>query len=256
MKSISIMALATTLTMGACLPALAQFETVTTRTTTTTSDPALGSTTVTKRTVVTPSVPETVVVPASATVVTDGVNALVDSTGGPIVVRKELVLPASATYVVVDPLTGVERGVYNPAVVSTLPAGYVIADRSSNRVVAMVDSGKLVEVSALPTVAGSHVILRNGVWTYLDEVDYKIMTLERSVDDEYKAGRLSGKQVADLKERINEISSAKAKYLKNGSLSDSNMRRLVTKIDEVNTRMAKDVAYINGKRADIGIRVN
>jgi len=248
------------ITVFGTMPVLAQYESVETRTTTTTStmDPLAGSTTYTKRTVVTPSNPTTVVVPASATVVTDGNQVLSTTTSMPVVVRRDVVLPASTTYVMVDPLTGVQRGIYNPAtgLTTTLPSGVVLADRSTNRVVAMVDNGRLVEVNSLPTLTGSHVILRNGVWTYLDETDYKIMVLERTVDDEYKAGRLSTSQVSDLKQRINEASSWKARYSKNGSLSDSRMRTLVSKLDAISTRMAKDVAYINGKRADIGIRVN
>lgn len=66
----------------------------------------------------------------------------------------------------------------------------------------------------MPTLTGSHVVLRNGVWTYLDETDYKIMVMERSIDDEYKAGRLSISQVSDLKQRINEASSWKSAYSK------------------------------------------
>lgn len=255
---------ATSLVVGTALfafvPAFAQFESVETRTTTTTStlDPLAGSTTYTKRTIVTPSQPTTVVVPASATIVTDGSQVLSTTTSMPVIVRRDVVLPATATYVMVDPLTGVQRGIYNPAtgVTTTLPSGVVLAERSTNRVVAMVDNGRLVEVTSMPTLTGSHVVLRNGVWTYLDETDYKIMVMERSVDDEYKAGRLSTSQVSDLKQRINEASSWKARYSKNGSLSDSRMRTLVSKIDAINTRMAKDVAYINGKRANIGIRVN
>ncbi|MBL0185948.1 MAG: hypothetical protein IPP97_09475 [Candidatus Obscuribacter sp.] len=255
---------ATSLVVGtalfACMPAFAQFESVETRTTTTTStlDPLAGSTTYTKRTIVTPSQPTTVVVPASVTIVTDGSQVLSTTTSMPVIVRRDVVLPATATYVMVDPLTGVQRGIYNPAtgVTTTLPSGVVLAERSTNRVVAMVDNGRLVEVTSMPTLTGSHVVLRNGVWTYLDETDYKIMVMERSVDDEYKAGRLSTSQVSDLKQRINEASSWKARYSKNGSLSDSRMRTLVSKIDAINTRMAKDVAYINGKRANIGIRVN
>ncbi|MDQ5965147.1 MAG: hypothetical protein QG625_1302 [Cyanobacteriota bacterium erpe_2018_sw_39hr_WHONDRS-SW48-000098_B_bin.30] len=255
---------ATSLVVGtalfACMPAFAQYESVETRTTTTTStlDPLAGNTTYTKRTIVTPSQPTTVVVPASATIVTDGSQVLSTTTSMPVIVRRDVVLPATTTYVMVDPLTGVQRGIYNPAtgVTTTLPSGVVLAERSTNRVVAMVDNGRLVEVTSMPTLTGSHVVLRNGVWTYLDETDYKIMVMERSVDDEYKAGRLSTSQVSDLKQRINEASSWKARYSKNGSLSDSRMRTLVSKIDAINTRMAKDVAYINGKRADIGIRVN
>ena len=80
--------------------------------------------------------------------------------------------------------------------------------------------------------------------------------LQRRIDAEYSAGRLSNNQVAKLKEGLNDVSSLQAKYTRGGKIKDSKEKILCEKLDRVQTDMDKDIATINEKRAKIGIKVN
>jgi hypothetical protein len=80
--------------------------------------------------------------------------------------------------------------------------------------------------------------------------------MQRRVDDEYAAGRLSNDNVARLKSQLNEVSSLKTKYTRNGKLKDSNSKTIVMKLDKVQTSMDRNIADINSKRSRIGIKVN
>ena len=70
------------------------------------------------------------------------------------VTATEFTLSGSGDYVVVDPLTGALKGPFDPIrgyVSGSLSPGWVVLDRSSNRVLAGFDSsGRLVSLSALP----------------------------------------------------------------------------------------------------------
>lgn len=111
-------------------------------------------------------------------------------------------------------------------------------------------------VSFTPLLGGRYVIAGRDAVVVGNSVDARRLTLERRVDDEYKAGRLSAKQVARLKQELNEVNMMQAKYTKNGVVSDSKMSKLSMQLDRISTRLDKDVAYINEKRSHIGIRVN
>lgn len=263
------------------------------------------------------------------------------------VVREFSLLP-STTYVVIDPLTGKTRGVFDPATRlidgQPLAFGMVFVDQSSNRIVASVDaSGRIVDVISAPatetlitsidarildlqntinkaidrgeltaaqgavlkakldetitlearyknsdavftfnealavanalnavndevvTIAhlpamtplvGGRFVLTEGNLMLVNDFDYRRVTLERRIDDEYRAGRLASKHVADLKKELNEIKSKQTKYMKNGELKASKAKDISVRLNKVESKMNKNVAYINNKRAKIGIRVD
>ncbi len=112
-----------------------------------------------------------------------------------------------------------------------------------------------------PTIAttpllGARMLTTNGQLVIVADVDYRQAKLLQRVDDEYTAGRLSTQQVSLLKGQLNTISALETKYKKNGQLSESNERKISTKLDVVNNKIDQDVAIINAKRAKIGIKVN
>ena len=281
-----------------------------------------------------------------APVVTDPVPVVV-STPATTVVREYSLLP-SASYVVVDPLTGKTRGVYDPTTRlidgQPLSFGMVFVDQGTGRMVASVDSnGRIVDVvvapatetlvtsidarildlqntvnraiergeisaaegsslkaklddvinlearyknsdgvftfneafavanslnavndeivaiahlPALTPLVGGRFVMQDGNLMLVNDFDYRRVSLERRIDDEYKAGRLSSKYVAELKKELNEIKSKQTKYMKNGELKPSKAKEISVRLDKVATRMDKDVAIINNKRARIGIRVD
>ncbi|MBS1989722.1 MAG: hypothetical protein JSS83_04340 [Cyanobacteria bacterium SZAS LIN-3] len=258
-----------------------------------------------------------------------------------------LMLPVGTTYVVIDPITGATRGVYDPIVKRAdfpLSPGMIVIDSNSNRAVATFDAaGNLVALSSAPvydpllssidsrraefdrviaelstrgnydaatilalrealdrinaqTVAykssgrpltyaeelslavqlndlgdrlmpfsrtvtytplvGARFISSEGQIMFIDSYGGRNLQLQRRIDSEYAAGRLSNNQVADLKHDLNEISSMQARYTKGGKIKESKQKLITEKLDKVQTAMERDIASINEKRARIGIKVN
>ncbi|MBP9094751.1 hypothetical protein KBI23_27275 [bacterium] len=256
-------------------------------------------------------------------------------------------LSPGGSYVVVDPVTGVMKGVYDPLrglVGSTVAPGFVVVDNTSNRVVATFDGGgRVIALTSAPAydslvvsidarraelermiangrtannfgdvtaqalreelasiaaqesayrvsgrplnyeealslanrlnalgdrvvpymrgvtvtpLIGSRFVTSSGNLVIVDELSARNMRMQRRVDDEYAAGRLSNDHVARLKSQLNEVSSLQTKYTRNGKLKDSNTRTIVTKLDKVQTTMDRNIADINSKRSRIGIKVN
>lgn len=256
-------------------------------------------------------------------------------------------LSPGGNYVVIDPVTGVMKGVYDPLrglVGSSVSPGFVVVDNTSNRVVATFDGGgrvialtnapaydslvvsidsrraelermivsgrsannfgdvtavalreELASIAAqesayrssgrplnyeealslanrlnalgdrvvpymrgvtVTPLIGSRFVTSSGNLVILDELTARNMRMQRRVDDEYAAGRLSNDNVARLKSQLNEVSSLQTKYTRNGKLKDSNSKRIVVKLDKVQTSMDRNIADINAKRSRIGIKVN
>jgi hypothetical protein len=257
------------------------------------------------------------------------------------------ILPVGVSYVVVDPVTGSTRGVYDPIRKSAdfaISPGLVIIDNNSNRAVATFDaSGNVIALSSAPvydpllvsidtrrsdfdriireakfkgsyddaTMAalrtaldrinaqeeayknagrpltyaeelslavqindlgdriypfsstttitplfGARFITSDGQIVLIDSFGGRNLQMQRRIDAEYSAGRLSNNQVARLKQDLNDVSTLQAKYTKGGKVRDSKQRILTEKLDRVQTDMDKDIATINEKRARIGIKVN
>jgi len=96
----------------------------------------------------------------------------------------------------------------------------------------------------------------NGRFVMVDSITAREQRLQRRIDDEYTAGRLSAQQVSKRKEDLNKISSLEAQYRKNGELSDSKEKKLSEKLDRVQTSIDENVTSINQKRSKIGIRAD
>jgi len=171
-------------------------------------------------------------------------------------------LQAGASYVVVDPATGVSRGVYDPVTRmingQPVPVGYYVIDQTSGRTMATVDaSGNLVTFSTIPTALPEHFMVVDNTLVYFAS-DYALRRakIERRMNDEYTAGKLSKDQIADLNNKLSEIASLDSKRNSKGELKSSTRRRIEKEFDTVQSKMDKDIALINEKRAKIGIRVN
>jgi hypothetical protein len=110
--------------------------------------------------------------------------------------------------------------------------------------------------TTITPIIGPTFVTTNGTITVIDQFGGRNQHMQRRIDAEYAAGRLSNNQVARLKQELNDICTLQAKYTKNGVIKDSKQRILTEKLDRVQTDMDKDIAYINDKRARIGIKVN
>jgi hypothetical protein len=171
-------------------------------------------------------------------------------------------LQAGASYVVVDPATGLSRGVYDPVTRmingQPVPAGYYVIDQTSGRTMATVDaSGNLVTFSTIPTALPEHfMVVDNNLVYFASDYALRRAKIERRMNDEYTAGKLSKDQVADLNNKLSEIASLDSKRNSKGELKSATRRRIEKDFDSVQSKMDKDIALINEKRAKIGIRVN
>jgi hypothetical protein len=172
-------------------------------------------------------------------------------------------LPAGGTYVVVDPTTGISRGVYDPVTRmingQPVPSGYYVIDQTTGRTLATVDgSGNLVTFTTIPTALPEHFMVVNGTLVYYGS-DYALRRakIERRMNDEYTAGKLSKDQVADLNTKLGEIASLEnSKRNSKGELKSGTRKQIEKKFELTQGKLDKDVALINEKRAKIGIRVN
>jgi hypothetical protein len=257
------------------------------------------------------------------------------------------VLPVGVSYVVVDPVTGATRGIYDPILKSVnfaVSPGLVIIENTSNRAVATFDTaGNVIALSSAPVydplllsidsrrgdfdrvirevkfkgtyddatmaslrtaldrinaqeeayrnagrpltyaeelslavqlndlgdrlvpfsstttftpLIGARFITTDGQIVLIDSFGGRNLQMQRHIDAEYAAGRLSNNQVARLKQELCDISTLQAKYTRDGKVRDSRQRLLTEKLDRVQTDMDKDIACINDKRARIGIKVD
>ena len=171
-------------------------------------------------------------------------------------------LPSSSTYIVIDPATGISKGVYDPVTRlwngQAVPSGYYIVDQTSGKLMATVDtSGGLVALTTIPAVLPSHFVVIDGKMMYF-ESDYALRRaqLETRIDEQYATGHLSNIQVKQLKQQISEITNLETKRKSNGTLKESTRREIERRFAEVQTNLDKDIAKINDKRVKIGIRAD
>jgi hypothetical protein len=115
---------------------------------------------------------------------------------------------------------------------------------------------RTVVAPATAVITPTRVVAAAPVVVATDDISARIAVMTTKIDDEYKAGRLTNRNVARLKERINEVSTRQVKYTKNGVLSDSKHKYLSEKLDDIQTSFDNDIASTQRARARIGIRVN
>ncbi|MBA3855603.1 MAG: hypothetical protein C0507_01720 [Cyanobacteria bacterium PR.3.49] len=111
-------------------------------------------------------------------------------------------------------------------------------------------------VPANTVITPARVVSAPAVIVANNDITARIALMTQKIDDEYKAGRLTNRDVARLKERLNEVSTRQAKSTKNGVLSDSKMKYLTEKLDDIQSSFDRSIASTQRARARIGIRVN
>ncbi len=141
-------------------------------------------------------------------------------------------------------LVGTTYVTSNGAVVSPVTTTYVAPART------VIAPTTTVITPARTVIASAPVVVAT------DNISARILVMTQKLDDEYKAGRLTNRDVAKLKERLNEVSSRQVKYTKNGLLSDSKRKYLTEKLDDIQTSFDRSIASTQRARARIGIRVN
>lgn len=106
-------------------------------------------------------------------------------------------LPATGTYLVVDPITGVVQGSYDPEAPLILQSGLVIVDSSTGRLLATVDSfGNLVDVNAAPATE-----------VLVVSIDARRRDLDRQIAEALNGGQLTRAQANALRADLARIAS-------------------------------------------------
>lgn len=166
------------------------------------------------------------------------------------------VLPATGSYYVVNPSNGVVVGNYVQGM--TLSPGYYVVERSSGRAFASVDvSGKLIGISAVPTVIPQRFLAVNGQLVYFsNEYAYRRAQLDAQIAANYSAGKLTNRQVKDLRDDLAYISSLENKRKGDGTYSRSTMRDIERKFAEVQSDLNGYIADTNERKAKLGIKVD
>jgi len=123
-----------------------------------------------------------------------------------------LTLPTTSTYILVDPITGIVKGNYDPTVglvdARTLQPGLVIIDQPSGKIIATVDSsGRTIDVSTVPAI-NSLVV---AVYTRRCE-------LERMITDSLANGTIDANQANQLRTDTDRIAAEEFAAKQNGGI--------------------------------------
>lgn len=119
-------------------------------------------------------------------------------------------LSATGNYMMVDPLTGVPLGRYDPVARlvegRTPQAGLIIVDRPSGNLVATIDaSGRVVDVSVAPA---SDVLVVS--------IDTRRRDLDRQIAESLNRGQLSAVEASALRAQLERIASDESGYRMSG----------------------------------------
>ncbi len=80
--------------------------------------------------------------------------------------------------------------------------------------------------------------------------------IDQRIQLEYDAGRLTNRQVKDLRTDLTRVATLELKRKRDGSLSSSNMRSIERKLNDLSEDLQEDIAFTNRRRANIGLKVD
>lgn len=80
--------------------------------------------------------------------------------------------------------------------------------------------------------------------------------MEQRIDSEYEFGRLTNRQVRDLKEDLVRIANLEVKRRRDGTLSESTKRNIERRFNELTSDLNEDIASTNRRRSNIGLKVD
>lgn len=106
-------------------------------------------------------------------------------------------------------------------------------------------SDHVISVARVPSFAalpGTRFVSTEGNIVFMGDLDYRIFRLSKRVDSEFALGRLSSRQVADLKQRLNEVRAEQDRSLEKGSLDGKKIQDLVEKLDDIGSKLARAIA--------------
>jgi hypothetical protein len=110
-------------------------------------------------------------------------------------------LPATGTYVVVDPLTGEAKGVFDPATGmlngQLTPSGLIVTEKLTGRIVAVADAnGRPVDVATAPAADA-----------LVASIDARRAALDHAIADALAKEQINGVQAAPLRAELDRLAA-------------------------------------------------
>lgn len=115
----------------------------------------------------------------------------------------------------------------------------------------------MIKTVTYTPVMSDRLIVQDGAVVYAtsDFVARRAL-MEQRIDTEYEAGRLTNRQVRDLKEHLVRIANLEVKRKRDGTLSESTKRSIEKRFNELTADLNEDIASTNRRRSNIGLKVD
>ncbi len=163
-------------------------------------------------------------------------------------------VPSGVRAYVVDPLSHQTIMEYSTTS-SSLPVGAYVVESSSGRVLATVAAeGRLTPFTTEKIItlapAGKKVILSTSSFAARRDL------MSRQINEEFDAGRLTNRQVNDLRQGLLRNANLEAKKSKDGKFSSSEQSKVERGLNDVASEFQGAVSETNKRRARIGLKVD
>ncbi len=142
-----------------------------------------------------------------------------------------IVLPSTTSYILVDPITGVIKGSYDPGhVISSqdLVPGLVVIDQVTGKIVATVNSsGQTIDVITAPAFD-----------TLVSSIDARRVQLDSMITQSLSSGTIDATQAAALRAQLEKIASEETTYKQGSSvLTYTEALRLATGLNALQDQL-------------------
>jgi hypothetical protein len=142
-----------------------------------------------------------------------------------------LILPATTSYILVDPITGATKGVYNPngTAVETreLVPGQVVIDQATGRIVATVNaSGQTVDVISAPAFD-----------PLVSSIDLKQSQLTTMINTAQSNGSIDAVRASALRAQLEKVAADEIAYKQDGALTYSEALSLATRLNDLQDQL-------------------
>jgi len=144
---------------------------------------------------------------------------------------RPLVLPPTTAYILVDPITGTTKGVYNPTSTAVetreLVPGQVVIDQSTGRIVATVNaSGQTVDVISAPAYD-----------PLVSSIDLKQSQLSTMLTTAESNGSVDAARAGALRAQLEKVAADEVVYKQDGVFTYSEALSLATRLNDLQDQL-------------------
>jgi hypothetical protein len=142
-----------------------------------------------------------------------------------------ILLPSTTSYILVDPMTGVTKGVFNPngGAIETkdLMPGLIVIDQSTGKIVATVNSsGQTVDLVSAPAFD-----------PLVSSINAKQSQLNTILTDASNNGSINATQAAALRAQLEKIAADEIVYKQDGILTYAEALSLATRLNDLQDQL-------------------